>query len=186
MIERRYSEAVKIWMTVRCPLLALMLTAIAVTANAAEAWTVCFTPGEDCTKAIVGELAKAKREVEVQAYSFTSAPIAKALVDAKERGVDVRVILDKSQKSERYSSVTFLANAGIPVWIDDKVAIAHNKVMIIDRETVVTGSFNFTRSAQERNAENLLILRDAELAGLYERNWRSRQAVSWPYSAVKQ
>lgn len=185
MAKRQLSATVNIRTAVRSHVLGLMLAIFAVTANAAEAWTVCFTPGEDCTGVIVGELANAKREIEVQAYSFTSAPIAKALVDAKARGVDVRVILDKSQNTERYSSATFLANAGIPVWIDDKVAIAHNKVMIIDRETVVTGSFNFTRSAQERNAENLLILRDAKLAGLYERNWQSRQAVSRPSSAAR-
>lgn len=161
--------------------LALMLVAIAVTANAGEIWNVCFTPGEDCTALIVGELANAKQKIDVQAYSFTSAPIAKALVEAKARGVEVRVILDKSQKTDRYSSAIFLTNAGIPVWIDDKVAIAHSKVMIIDDNTVITGSFNFTGSAQRRNAENVLIIRDRELAAKYARNWESRKHLSHSY-----
>lgn len=141
---------------------------------------VCFTPGEDCAGQIVAELDGAKSTILVQAYSFTSAPIAKALVDAHKRGVDVRVILDKSQRKERYSSLTFLRNAKIPVWIDDRVAIAHNKVMVIDGGTVVTGSFNFTKAAQERNAENVLIIHDRDLAARYAANWQVRATVSTP------
>jgi phosphatidylserine/phosphatidylglycerophosphate/cardiolipin synthase-like enzyme len=90
----------------------------------------------------------------VQAYSFTSAPIAKALLNAHKRGVKVEVILDRSQKTQKYSSATFLYNVGIPVKIDAQHTIAHNKVMIIDGETVITGSFNFTKPADENNAEN--------------------------------
>lgn len=139
---------------------------------------VCFTPGGQCTGLIVDEIAGARRSIDVQAYSFTSPEILQALVDAHGRGVAVRVIVDKSQKTERYSGLTFVRNAGVPVWIDARVAIAHNKVMILDRETVITGSFNFTRSAQERNAENVLVLKDPELAARYEANWLARQRVS--------
>jgi phosphatidylserine/phosphatidylglycerophosphate/cardiolipin synthase-like enzyme len=89
-------------------------------------------------------------------YSFTSPAIAKALADAKARGVNVEVILDKSQWTEKYSGATYLANHKIPVLIDDKHAIAHNKVMIIDGNTVITGSFNFTKAAEEKNAENVI------------------------------
>jgi hypothetical protein len=96
----------------------------------------------------------AKRTILVQAYSFTSAPIAKALLDAHTRGVQVQVILDTSQRNEKYSSADFLANQGVPTTIDANHAISHNKVMIIDGETVITGSFNFTKAAQEKNAEN--------------------------------
>ena len=143
---------------------------------------VCFTPGENCTALIVSTLQTAKDRILVQAYSFTSAPIAKALQAARDRGVDVRVILDKSQRSERYSSARFLVNAGIPVWIDDKVAIAHNKVMVIDSATVITGSFNFTKAAQEKNAENLLVLHDPELATMYAANWQDRREKSVRYA----
>ncbi|HOF77241.1 MAG TPA: phospholipase D-like domain-containing protein [Smithellaceae bacterium] len=79
-----------------------------------------------------------------------SAPIAAALVRAHKRGIDVRVILDKNQKKDGYSSATFLKNAGIPTFIDSAHAIAHNKVMIIDAETVITGSFNFTKAAEKK------------------------------------
>ena len=142
------------------------------------AYEVCFTPGGKCTNLIVEAINSAKKSLLVQAYSFTSAPIAKAVVEAKERGVNVKVILDKSQFSQKYSSATFLKNHQIPLWEDDKVAIAHNKVMVIDSQLVVTGSFNFTKAAQERNAENLLIVDSPALAKLYTQNWLKRESAS--------
>jgi|GEM_PF-1028404 len=145
------------------------------------AWEVCFTPGGNCADLIVREIGRAQRQVLVQAYSFTSPTIAQALIAAKRRGVDVQVILDRSQLSERYGSGDFLSHAGIPVLVDDPPGIAHNKVMVIDGEVVITGSFNFTRSAQERNAENLLVLRDQTLAADYMANWERRRAASVPY-----
>ena len=130
-------------------------------------------------------LNKAKSTVLVQAYSFTSAPIAGALRDAHRRGVKVQVILDKSQRTERYSSATFIKNAGIPVWIDAKHAIAHNKVIIIDSAVVVTGSFNFSKAAEERNAENLLIITSPELAKVYTANWEQHRLHSEDYVRVE-
>jgi phosphatidylserine/phosphatidylglycerophosphate/cardiolipin synthase-like enzyme len=100
-----------------------------------------------------------KSEILVQAYSFTSTPIAKALVEAHKRGVKVEAILDKSQRTEKYSSATFLANSVIPTFIDARHAIVHNKIIVLDRDTVITGSFNFTRAAEEKNAENFLIIK---------------------------
>ena len=132
-----------------------------------------FSPNGGCTEAIVEALNTAKTTILVQAYSFTSAPIAKALVEAHKRHVDVQVILDKSQRTERYSGATFLSNEGIPVFIDDAHKIAHNKVMVVDGKTVITGSFNFTKSAEEGNAENLLVISNApELAQRYTANWK--------------
>lgn len=148
---------------------------------AGASYTVCFVPGEDCEGVIVAEINQARSVILVQAYSFTSMPIAKALVNAKQRGVVVQAILDKSQRSERYSGATFLTNAGIPTLIDEQPSIAHSKVIIIDAESVITGSFNFTRSAQQYNAENLIVIRDANLAKLYTENWVSRQRLSTLY-----
>jgi len=142
---------------------------------------VCFSPKGGCTEAIVSQIDKAKTEILVQAYSFTSAPIAKALVNAHKRGVKVEAILDKSQKRERYTSATFISNAGIPTYIDSKHAIAHNKIMIIDKETVITGSFNFTKAAEEKNAENLLIIRNKDLAKVYMENWYKHKEHSESY-----
>ena len=143
---------------------------------------VCFSPNGGCTDAIVKEIDNATLEVLVQGYSFTSPQIAKALVTAKKRAANVEVILDKSQRSERYTSATFLANARIPTDIDDKHAIAHNKIIIIDKSTVITGSFNFTKAAEEKNAENLLIIRSKALAGIYIDNWLKHKKHSEPYN----
>lgn len=145
---------------------------------------VYFSPHGGCTEAVVKELAKARHTVLVQAYSFTSAPIAAALVDAHKRGVDVQVILDKTQAKEGYSSARFLANADIPVLIDAKPKIAHSKVMIIDSMTVVTGSFNFTKSAENDNVENLVVMRGKNFASQYTANWHEREKVSKPLQVL--
>jgi len=158
-------------------LLALLL---AVSIQAADI-QVYFSPQGGCTEAVVANLDKATNTVLVQAYSFTSAPIAKALVDAKKRGVKVQVILDKSQRTERYSSADFVQRAGIPTFIDAKHAIAHNKIMVIDGKTILTGSFNFTKAAEEKNAENLLVIQDAALAAKYTANWQAHLKHSEAY-----
>lgn len=142
---------------------------------------VFFSPKGGCTDAIVKALGKAKTTILIQAYSFTSAPIAKAAVDAHKRGVKVKVILDKSQRTEKYSSADFLAHAQVTVSIDAKHKIAHNKVMIIDSETVITGSFNFSKSAEEENAENLLIIHNSDLAEKYVENWNKHAEHSEEY-----
>jgi phosphatidylserine/phosphatidylglycerophosphate/cardiolipin synthase-like enzyme len=164
-------------------LLLIILSFVAVTAFAfhAEITRVCFSPNGGCTENIVEQISAAKSEILIQAYSFTSAPIAKALLEAYKRGVRVEAILDKSQRTEKYTSATFLANAGIPAFIDDKDTIAHNKIMIIDRKTVITGSFNFTKAAEEKNAENLLIIRNMDLAKVYLDNWMKHREHSEPY-----
>lgn len=149
----------------------LILLSFPTYAFQADIEQVCFSPHGGCEQAIVKELNKAKSEILVQAYSFTSAPIAKALLNAKRRGVNVQVILDKSQKTQRYSSHTFFRNQNFPVFIDSAHAIAHNKIIIIDRQIVITGSYNFTKAAEQKNAENLLIISSKELARIYIKNW---------------
>lgn len=140
-----------------------------------------FSPRGGCTDAVVRQLDAAKESVLVQAYSFTSAPIAKAIVDAHKRGVKVQAILDKSQRTEKYSSATFLQNMGVPTFIDDKHAIAHNKVMVIDGHITITGSFNFTKAAEESNAENLLVIDDQDIARQYAKNWQEHMEHSVVY-----
>jgi len=149
-------------------------------------YTVCFTPGGACTSSIIHTIDKAKKTIDVQAYSFTSAPIVKALIQAKKRGVQVFVLLDKSNVSSKYSVVNTLQNNHIPFLIDYKPAIAHNKVMIMDAATkdavLITGSFNYTSSAQKRNAENVLIIDSQSLAADYLTNFNTRKAVSESYA----
>lgn len=145
---------------------------------AASAVSVRFSPRGGCTAAIVKEVAQAREEILLQAYSFTSREIASAVARRRREGVKVEAILDSGNRTGKYSAATFLAHAGVPVLIDAAHAIAHNKVIVIDGRTVITGSFNFTRAAEERNAENLLILHNAGLARKYIDNYLEHKAHS--------
>ncbi|GFE56805.1 phospholipase D family protein [Geobacter sp. AOG1] len=143
---------------------------------------VYFSPNGRATEAIIKEINSAKSEILVQAYSFTSTPIAKALINALKRGVKIEVVLDKSQRKQKYTSADFVAHAGIPTYIDDKHAIAHNKIMILDRSTLITGSFNFTRAAEEKNAENLLVIMgNKDLVDIYIKNFEEHNGHSEVY-----
>ncbi|MEY4436313.1 MAG: hypothetical protein RLY41_594 [Pseudomonadota bacterium] len=138
----------------------------------AEVLGVYFTPPVGAAAAIVRTIDASEREVLVQAYGFTHNAIAQALVRAHQRGVKVYVLLDKkSEKTNRYV-IDMLTQAQVDLRYDGKHAIAHNKVMVIDESVVITGSFNFTNSAETRNAENLLLLKSGELARRYKSEWQ--------------
>jgi phosphatidylserine/phosphatidylglycerophosphate/cardiolipin synthase-like enzyme len=143
---------------------------------------VGFSPG-GAEALVLREIAAARQSIDMAAYSFTSPTIAKALVDAQKRGVQVRAVLDKSQLSERYSGATFLANAGVPVRIDSRYAIMHNKFLVIDGQTVETGSFNYTKAAAEKNAENAIVIRgEPSVAKSYATEWKRLWDESEPIS----
>jgi phosphatidylserine/phosphatidylglycerophosphate/cardiolipin synthase-like enzyme len=160
---------------------ALLLAGCGPQASIPQGVQVYFSPNGGATDAAVNALEHATNSVLVQAYSFTSAPIAKALVDAHRRRVIVQVILDHSQRTEKYSEADFLRNSGIPTLIDAQHPIAHNKIIIIDGYLVLTGSFNFTRAAEEHNAENILVINDPILAKQYIANWYAHEQHSEPY-----
>jgi phosphatidylserine/phosphatidylglycerophosphate/cardiolipin synthase-like enzyme len=160
---------------------ALLLAGCEPPASIPQGVQVYFSPKGGATDAVVNALGHATNAVFVQAYSFTSAPIAQALVDAHRRGINAQVILDHSQRTEKYSEADFLRNSGIPTLIDARHAIAHNKIIIIDGYLVLTGSFNFTRAAEEHNAENLLLVNDPVLAQQYLANWRAHEQHSEPF-----
>ncbi len=99
-----------------------------------------------------------------------------------KRGVHVEIILDKDEQKERkYVTAKVFKSGGVSVWLDDRHACSHNKIIIIDRETVITGSFNFTYAAEIRNAENLLIIPSTDLAGLYTENFLGHMRHSAKY-----
>lgn len=147
---------------------------------------VAFTPGDDASGLVVETIGQAKRQILVQAYGFTHRAIAEALVAAKRRGVEVALIADRNQaETLKTSLVAWLAEQGVPVWIDADHAAAHDKIMVLDagtpQATLITGSFNFTHAAQYRNAENLLVLRGNQaLADAYAANWRRHRIHSQP------
>lgn len=146
-----------------------------------------FAPWDDIDALLVETIAGAQRRVLVQAYLFTSKNVSAALIAAHRRGVDVQLLLDARQL-ERVpsSSASALSAAGIPVWLETKYQNAHNKVIIVDpgsgRPVVVTGSYNFTWTAQHRNAENILIARDnPQLAIRYADNWERHRLDATPF-----
>ena len=139
----------------------------------AEVLGVYFTPPSGAASAIVQAIDRSEREVLVQAYGFTHNGIAQALLRAQQRGVTVRVLLDKKSVSTNRYVIDLLNQAQISLRQDGKHAIAHNKVMIIDESVLITGSFNFTNSAETRNAENFLILKSADLAQRYKTEWQN-------------
>ena len=143
------------------------------------ALTTCFTPQDNCTQKIVDTIGSAKETVYVQAYSFTSFPIANALIAAKQRGVSVSIIFDKSEFNTIPGTCEKLfAQNSIHIWDDYLPSIAHNKVMIIDDNEVITGSFNFTHAAQFNNTENVLFIQDTVTAEAYLKAWNIRKGLS--------
>lgn len=137
---------------------------------------ICFTPGQNCTKKIIDQIDSAKQEILVQSYSFTSEPIADALMRAHKRKVKIICLFDKSY--EKQILILKMKNEGIEVKIDQVSGIAHNKVMIIDEYLVLTGSFNFTKAAQHRNVENSLHIKSEEIAKKYKENFQKRYQLS--------
>jgi phosphatidylserine/phosphatidylglycerophosphate/cardiolipin synthase-like enzyme len=131
-----------------------------------------FSPKGGCQDAIVAEIKNARSEILVQAYSFTAETLALALVAAKARGITVEIVLDKSNEIERYSDLHILLEKEMDVKVDHVHPIAHNKIIIIDKKTLITGSFNFTHQAEHENAENLLIMKGhPDLVASYRENF---------------
>lgn len=153
---------------------------------------VAFPPWDDAEAVVIRAIDAARRQIRVQAFSFSNRAIARALVAARRRGVDVAVTVDREQTyGGAFTRIPELAAAGIPVWLEVRHAAAHSKVMVIDADTresvVITGSFNWTSAAQRRNAENLLVLRrNRELALAYLDNWERRRAEALPYGKPRQ
>jgi phosphatidylserine/phosphatidylglycerophosphate/cardiolipin synthase-like enzyme len=145
---------------------------------------VAFSPSGSATDLVVHTIESAKNSVRVAAYSFTSKPISMALVAAHNRGIDVRVVVDKSNATARYTAATYLTNQHVPVRVDYRYAIMHDKFIVVDGATLETGSFNFTASAESKNAENVLVLHDPAVAERYQREWETIWAESEPVAPL--
>lgn len=139
---------------------------------------VCFSPGGGCQGAVVTQISKAQRSIEIAMYSFTSREIAQALVEAKKRQVKVRIVLDNAQIKDPYSKSRYLMGKGINVKFRLGPGLMHNKFAVIDSRVLLTGSFNWTASADKKNAENLLIIMSKELAQKYEKQFKLLWAQS--------
>lgn len=148
---------------------------------------VAFSPWDNVEDLIIETIEASRKQVLVQAYLLTSKKISGALIAAHRRGIDVRILVDARQLEKTESSTAAkLAAVGIPVWVETAYQNAHHKTMVIDAAapsaTVITGSYNFTWSAQHRNAENILIARhNPPLATRYAANWERHRQDATPY-----
>ncbi|SDF81694.1 PLD-like domain-containing protein [Paraburkholderia phenazinium] len=132
-----------------------------------------FSPDGSALNVVVKGIESARASILVAAYTFTSRPVATALLAAQRRGVKVAVIADRAQNSKSYSSVWFLANQGVPVRLNDRYQDEHNKFMVIDGLHLETGSFNYSAAAANKNAENAVLLWNVKpLAERYTAEWQ--------------
>ena len=136
--------------------------------------SVCFTPPhQQCGHFIANHINQAKESIYVQAYGFTHTKIIDSPIEATKRGVKVEIILDSSNFStKKLVLIKELEKLGIKIHKAKVSGIAHNKIMIIDKKKVITGSFNFTESADKRNAENVMVIIDKRLANKYLENYK--------------
>ena len=144
----------------------------------AEILAIYFTPPAGGASGLIKQIDGAKKSIKVMAYGFTATNLAEALVRAKRRGVDVGLVQDEKSAQNNRETLPILLAAGIEVRSDGKHAIQHNKVMLIDDDIVITGSYNFTKSAEKRNAENIMIVRSSYAARRYADNWK----IHWDHS----
>ncbi|MBL5829432.1 phospholipase D family protein [Serratia fonticola] len=138
-------------------LLTILLTPLTTIASEAQI-TTGFSPGGSAVTNVLRAINSARETIDVAAYSFTSKEVAMALNDASQRGIKVRVVADAKDNGGRYSAVTWLQHKGIPVRLNGRYAIQHNKFLVVDGVTTQTGSFNYTSSAVKRNAENTIVI----------------------------
>ncbi len=118
---------------------------------------VCFSPNGGCQDLLIQKIKKSKKNIFVAIYSFTSEPIANALINASQRGVNVCILTDRLQSRGKNSQIRSLALSGIPIHID-RAKVGHNKIVIIDKKYIFTGSYNFSKNAEKYNAENLIFI----------------------------
>lgn len=141
-------------------------------------YSVHFSPNGGCADAVVAEIGKATNHVWMLAYYLTSPKITDAIVACRNRGVPVSIVLDEHASHSKFCPVKRLKAAKCEVRLDAKHAIMHNKVVVIDGETLLTGSYNWTDSAERSNGENLLTVINRQLCAQYIQNWSNH----WSHS----
>lgn len=164
--------------------LASGLTFASTSINSGASYDVGFSPEGTGLQQVLTVINGAKKSIHVAAYSFTSKPIAQALLQASKRGVDVKVIADEKSNSGKYSATTYLANNKIQVKLDGNYPIFHHKFMVVDGNTLETGSFNYSAAAANKNAENVLVLHNIpSLAQTYDTEWNKLWNEAQPLTA---
>lgn len=157
--------------------LAVLLSLVSLNGLASETFypaevAVFFSPKGGAEKAIVSAIDDAKHEIRMQAFLFSNKPITEALIRAHKRGVKVTVLIDQKMVGKKPNTTNLILDAEIPTFFDTAHRTAHDKIIIIDDSTVLTGSFNFVKVAETKNGENLIVLKSKPVAEQYIENWK--------------
>lgn len=162
----------------------VILLGISALSHAEPSVQVGFSPEGSARQLVLETIGSAKHSIQMLAYSFQATDIAQALVDAKKRGVDVRIVIDKKRNLGKTSkaAMDFVTSNAVELRTNDHFHIHHDKTIIVDGNTVETGSFNFAASAERVNSENVVVIRDMpEVSRQYVAHWQSRWDLGEPY-----
>jgi phosphatidylserine/phosphatidylglycerophosphate/cardiolipin synthase-like enzyme len=132
---------------------------------------VCFSRVDDCSSIIIEIIDSAEKYVYVAIYSFTLDNLGDALIRARDKGVEVKVVIEKEQGEVKGSEYERLLKAGINVRLDGNKYLMHHKFMVVDGKIVVTGSYNWSYGAEENNDENMIVVSNPDVARLYEKEF---------------
>jgi phosphatidylserine/phosphatidylglycerophosphate/cardiolipin synthase-like enzyme len=124
-----------------------------------------FSPDTDTISPLLKEIQSAEKSIHFMAFSFTHDRLGKAMRDRFAAGVDVRGVFEGRQANNRYAEYKSMKDAGLSVILDENRGAMHHKVIVIDGETVITGSYNFSKNAETRNNENFLIIKGNQEIG---------------------
>jgi len=166
------------------PLIILLFNPWLATADDHAQISLFFSPHGGCEATIINSIDAAELQIDVAAYAFSSKPIARALYAATKRGVQVRVLLDRRQPNAHYSMANDLTINGLEVRVDRKEPLMHMKTMILDSNTLILGSYNFSAAAENRNVEILAVINSKELAAEATANWLKHWNHSIPHNAT--
>jgi phosphatidylserine/phosphatidylglycerophosphate/cardiolipin synthase-like enzyme len=141
---------------------------------------VCFSRVEQCDSMLFNLISQARKSIYVAMYSFTRDGLASALVDAKNRGVEVKVIMEEENAYVQGSDYRMLKEAGVDVRLDGNPALMHHKFMIVDGELVVTGSYNWSTAAEDKNDENFVVIRGKEVVDRFTQEFNRLLSIARP------
>ena len=147
---------------------------------------VGFSPEGSARTLVLDTVGSAQHSIRMLAYAFQAPDIAQALVDARRRGVDVRVVVDHKRNTGKSSraAMDFVTRQGVALRTNDHFNLHHDKSIVVDDHTVQTGSFNYTPSAETTNSENVVVIRGMpEVARQYSAHWQSRWDLGKPHAA---
>jgi len=145
---------------------------------------VAFSPEAGAEALVLKTIDSARMSIRMAAYSFTSPQVMRKLIDAKRRGVDIKIVIDAKGNRSKASkaAMNLVVNAGIPLRTISTYAIHHDKYIVVDGRSVETGSFNYSQGAAKKNSENVIVIwNNPDVAANYLKHWESRwnQGIPW-------